>query len=145
MVGRIVMYGSDLCALSPAVRSLLNRAQADYEYISISRNPAARERVMAINEGTASVPTLIFPDGSTMTEPKLADLTARLETMGYTVAKTTFGREALVTLHSPRLLNFGAIFLAVGVTMNTPSLTFAGSVLLATALLGRLIGLRRRR
>lgn len=139
------MYGSDLCPLSPAVRSLLNRARADYEYISISRNRAARERVMEINDGKASVPTLIFPDGSTMTEPKLADLTARLEETGHTVAKTTIGQETLVTFHSPRLLNFGAIFLALGVTMNTPSLTFAGSVLLATALLGRLIGLRRRR
>jgi mycoredoxin len=145
MVGRIVMYGSDLCPLSPAVRSLLNRAKADYEYISISRNSSARERVMEINDGKPSVPTLVFPDGSTMVEPKLAALTARLEAAGHTVAKTTIWQEALVTLHSPRLLNFGAIFLALGVTMNTPSLTFAGSVLLATALLGRLIGLRRRR
>lgn len=139
------MYGGDLCALSPAVRSLLDRAKADYEYISISRNRAARERVMALNNGQASVPTLLFPDSSTLTEPTLAELTTRLEAMGFTVARSTIGREALLTLQSPRLLNFGAIFLAMGVVMNTPSMTFAGSVLLGTAILGRLAWLRPRK
>ena len=145
MYGKITLYGSDLCPMVPPVRSLLDRAKADYDYISISRNRAAKEQVMAINNGNASVPTLVFPDGATLTEPTLAELTARLEEMSLTVAKTTVGREILLTFQSPRLLNFGAIFLAIGLTMNTPSLTFAGSVLLGTAILGRLAWLIRRR
>lgn len=142
MDGKITLYGSDLCPMVPPVRNLLDRAGAPYDYISISRNRAAKETVMAINGGNASVPTLVFPDGSTLTEPKLAELTARLEAMGLTVARSTIMHEILLTLQSPRLLSFGAIFLALGVTMNAPSLTFAGSVLLATAILGRLAWLR---
>lgn len=145
MTGKIVLYGSDFCPMVPPVRNLLQRAKADYDYISISRNRAAREQVMAINNGNASVPTLIFPDGSTLTEPTLAELTGRLEEMGLTVARSTSWQEMLLTFQSPRVLNFGAIFLALGLTLNTPSLTFAGSFLLATAVLGRLALLRRRR
>ena len=144
MYGRIVLYGSDLCPMVPPVRNLLDRAGADYDYISISRNRAAKEKVMQINNGNASVPTLVFPDGSTLTEPKLAELTARLEEMGHTIARSTLWQEILLTFQSPRLLNFGVIFLAIGLTMDTPSLTFAGSVLLATAVLGRLALLRSR-
>jgi mycoredoxin len=144
MYGRIVLYGSDLCPMTPPVRNLLDRAGANYDYISISRNRAAKEKVMQINNGNASVPTLVFPDGNTLTEPKLAELTARLEEMGYSIARSTIRQEVLLTFQSPRLLNFGVIFLAIGVTMNTPSLTFAGSVLLATAVLGRLALLRSR-
>ncbi len=145
MYGKIVLYGSDLCPMVPPVRNLLDRAKADYQYISISRNRAAKDEVMAINNGNASVPTLVFPDGSTLTEPTLAELTARLEGMDLTVAKSTIGQETLLVFQSPRLLNFGAIFLAIGLTMNTPSLTFAGSVLLFTAVVGRLAWLVRRR
>lgn len=145
MYGKIVLYGSDLCPMVPPVRNLLDRAKSDYEYISISRNREAKERVMAINNGNASVPTLVFPDGSTLTEPTLAELTARLEETGLAVAKSTIGQEILLVFQSPRLLNFGAIFLAIGLAMNTPSLTFAGSVLLFTAVIGRLAWLVRRR
>ncbi len=145
MVGKIVLYGSDFCPMVPPVRNLLDRAQADYDYISISRNRPARERVMEINDGNASVPTLVFPDSSTLTEPTLAELTSKLEAMGHAVQRETFGQAVLLTFQSPRVLNFGAIFLALGVTFETPSLTFAGSVLLATAVLGRLALLRRRR
>ncbi|HSN73495.1 MAG TPA: glutaredoxin domain-containing protein [Anaerolineae bacterium] len=142
MTGKIVLYGSDFCPMVPPVRNLLKRAKADYDYISISRNRVARAQVMEINNGNASVPTLIFPDGSTLTEPTLTELTARLEETGHTVARSTIWQEILLTFQSPRVLNFGAIFLALGVTFETPSLTFAGSVLLATAVLGRLALLR---
>jgi mycoredoxin len=145
MVGRIVLYGSDFCPMMPPVRDLLNRAKAEYDYISISRNRAAREQVMEINDGNASVPTLVFPDGSTLTEPTLTELAIRLEETGHSVARPTIVQGILLTFQSPRVLNFGAIFLALGVTFETPSLTFAGSVLLATAVLGRLAFLRRRR
>ena len=142
MTGKIVLYGSDFCPMAPPVRNLLQRAKADFDYISISRNRAARDQVMEINGGNASVPTLIFPDGSTLTEPTLAELSARLEETGHTVARSTIWQEILLTFQSPRVLNFGAIFLALGVTFETHSLTFAGSVLLATAFIGRLAFLR---
>lgn len=38
----------------------------------------ARNQVMTINNGYASVPTLVFPDGTTLTEPSFRQLRARL-------------------------------------------------------------------
>ena len=46
--------------------------------ISIDGDPEARSMVMAINNGYASVPTLVFPDGTTLTEPTLAQLSTHL-------------------------------------------------------------------
>ena len=145
MADKIVVYGGDFCAMAPPVRSLLQRAGVDYDYISISRNRAARQRVMDINQGKASVPTLVFPDGSTLTEPTLLVLTARLQALGHTVAPETFWQGLVLTLESPRILLFGLIFLALGITFEAPALTFAGAVLLPLALLGRLAGAISRR
>jgi hypothetical protein len=40
---------------------------------------------MEINNGNASVPTLVFPDGSTLTEPSTAVLRQKLQSLGYAV------------------------------------------------------------
>ena len=89
MSEKIVVYGNEYCAMVPPVRSLLRRANVGYDYVSITLNRAARQQVKEINQGNASVPTLVFPDGSTLTEPTLAELTARLQALGYTVAPET--------------------------------------------------------
>lgn len=141
MPEKIVVYGNEFCAMVPPVRSLLQRAGVDYEYRSITFNRAARRRVMEINQGNASVPTLVFPDGSTMTEPALSALTARLEASGHTIAPETFLQRVLLVLEAPSILTFGALFLAIGVVANQPSLTIAGVALLAVVLLGKLIAL----
>ncbi len=69
----------------PPVRGMLDRAQAPFDYVNIAENAESRGKVMAINDGNASVPTLVFPDGSTLTEPSTAVLRQKLESLGYTV------------------------------------------------------------
>lgn len=135
---KIVLYGNLLCPMVPPVRSLLERAGAPYDYVDISLDRAARQRVIEINHGNASVPTLVFPDGGTLTEPKLSELTARLEALGHTVFPETFGQRVLIVLQDPKLLTFGLIFLAIGVLAQQPSLLIAGGILLVVTLLGRL-------
>lgn len=48
------------------------------DIVHIDGNPQAREAVMALNHGYASVPTLLFPDGTQLTEPSLRTLRRRL-------------------------------------------------------------------
>ena len=138
MTEKIVLYGNVLCPMVPPVRSLLERAGAPYDYVDISLDRAARQRVLEINNGNASVPTLVFPDGGTLTEPKLSELTARLEALGHTVSPETFSQRVLIVLQDPKILTFGMVFLAIGVFGSEPSLLIAGGVLLALTLLGRL-------
>jgi mycoredoxin len=82
---KVIMYGTPTCPGVPPVRGMLDRAQAEFDYVNIAEDPAARSRVMEINNGNASVPTLVFPDGSTLTEPSTAVLHQKLESLGYTV------------------------------------------------------------
>jgi mycoredoxin len=49
------------------------------ELINIDRNQQARQELMAINGGYASVPTLIFSDGTQLTEPSFGQLRSKLE------------------------------------------------------------------
>ncbi len=86
---KVIMYGTPTCPMVPPVRGMLNRAQAPFEYINIAEDAESRGKVMAINDGNASVPTLLFPDGSTLTEPSTAVLRQKLESLGYTVPQPT--------------------------------------------------------
>ena len=102
----IRMYAHNACPQVPSVLSVLMQARAEYEYINIHNDMAARERVRDINNGYESVPTLVFPDGSTLTEPNAGELRDKLISMGYKVPIT-----ALITG------NLGLMAIALGVTL----------------------------
>lgn len=86
---KIIMYGTPACPMVPPVRGVLDRAQVEFDYVNIFEDPVGRSRVMDINNGNASVPTLVFPDGTTLTEPSTAELQKKLISLGYTVPKPT--------------------------------------------------------
>lgn len=81
----LVVYGHPACPQLPPVLGLLKSANVDYTYVNIHQDDVARARVRTINEGYESVPTLVFPDGSTLTEPSAGQLTRKLHTYGYRV------------------------------------------------------------
>ena len=86
---KVIMYGTPTCPMVPPVRGMLNRAQAPFDYVNIAEDAAGKGKVMAINDGNASVPTLVFPDGSTLTEPSTAVLREKLHSLGYKVPQPT--------------------------------------------------------
>lgn len=81
----ITLYGTPICPGLPPVRGLLGQAKVPYDYIDITRDPAAAAKVRALNDGNESVPTLVFPDGSSLTEPSAGQLKEKLESLGYRV------------------------------------------------------------
>jgi len=85
MADKIIMYAHNACPQVPGVVGMFKQSRVNYDYINIKQDEAARERVREINNGYESVPTLIFPDGSTLTEPSATELRAKLKTMGYRV------------------------------------------------------------
>ena len=82
---KITLYGSLMCPIVPPIYGVLMLSDADCIYLDIFRDGHAREVVRNINNGYESVPTLVFPDGSTLTEPGSGQLRRKLEAMGYTV------------------------------------------------------------
>jgi len=53
-----------------------------YDEVDIELDPAAAEFVGSVNGGNRTVPTVKFSDGSTMTNPSAAQVTAKLAAVG---------------------------------------------------------------
>ena len=139
MNSNIIIYGTPICAMVPPVRNLLERAAAPYDYIDISRDSEARAEVRAINEGYESVPTLHFPDGSTLTEPSLTQLETKLEALGYQVRPATWWERLRLLLDSPTTRLFGIIFVALGWATDNQTFLIFGVVFLAMGVVLRLV------
>jgi len=121
------------------VRAMMERTEVQYEYIDILRDSQARNRVREINHGNQSVPTLVFPDGSTLTEPSLSELQLKLEGLGYEVPTATWLDWLQMILENPTLRLFGIIFLVLGIVNRTPTLLVLGVLFMVGGLLlGRL-------
>ena len=72
--GEIVVYGTLWCGDTRRSRAYLDRNQIPYRYIDIDKDREARAFVEKVNRGYRSVPTIIFPDGSMLVEPKESEL-----------------------------------------------------------------------
>ncbi len=83
MTERIILYGTPSCPMILPVSGILRRAKAPFEYVDISKNDTAKEIVRSINNGNESVPTLVFPDKTTLTEPSRSEVQAKLQEYGY--------------------------------------------------------------
>lgn len=74
----LTVYTSKYCLHSRSVVKLLQQHEIEMRLVPIDGDEEAREALMALNQGYASVPTLIFPDGTQMTEPPLGAVRAKL-------------------------------------------------------------------
>lgn len=74
----IIFYKSTFCGHSWSVERFLKSNNIPIKIINIDHDPQARQEVMAMNNGYASVPTLIFPDGVQFTEPSIAEIRNKL-------------------------------------------------------------------
>ncbi|HWE62990.1 MAG TPA: glutaredoxin domain-containing protein [Chloroflexota bacterium] len=74
----IVMYGTAWCGDCLRARRFLDTKGIPYDYIDITDKPEAIALVERINQGQRSVPTILFPDGSTLVEPTNKALAAKL-------------------------------------------------------------------
>ena len=70
----LVVYGTSWCGDCHRTKRFLDRNQVPYRWVDADEVPGATEVVMAINRGRRSMPTLVFPDGTTMSEPSNPDL-----------------------------------------------------------------------
>ena len=85
MLDAIIVYGHPTCPALGPVKGLLTHSKVKFDYIDIHQDSVAAARVRTINHGNESVPTLVFPDGSTLTEPTVGELKSKLESLGYKV------------------------------------------------------------
>lgn len=75
----IVVYTTKWCPACWRAKQLMDSMQVSYTEIDIAKDSAAAETVMRMNRGYRSVPTIVFPDGSHLTEPRAHELERKLE------------------------------------------------------------------
>ena len=56
----------------------LDRAGIAFRDIDVDADPEAAEIVRGLNGGNRTVPTVVFPDGSSLTNPDISQVVARL-------------------------------------------------------------------
>ena len=76
---RIHMYGAPWCPDCKRAKQFLNEQRVPYEWRDIDRDEEARAYVQRVNSGRQIIPTIVFLDGSILTEPTNAELADKLE------------------------------------------------------------------
>lgn len=72
------MYSTSWCGYCRRLKSSLNREGITFDEVDIETDPTSADLVMSLNGGNAVVPTLVFPDGSSLTNPSPSQVKAKL-------------------------------------------------------------------
>jgi mycoredoxin len=67
----VTMYSTTWCGYCQRLKSQMEREGISYQEINIEHDPAAADIVERVNGGNRTVPTLVFTDGTAMTNPSL--------------------------------------------------------------------------
>jgi mycoredoxin len=78
MSGTFTMYTTPWCGYCHRLKSQLDREGIPYEIVDIERNPEAAEIVESANNGNQTVPTLVYADGTSQTNPSVAQVREKL-------------------------------------------------------------------
>jgi mycoredoxin len=74
----VTVYSTQWCGYCHRLMKQMDREGLPYEVVDIEQVPSAAEYVMSVNGGNQTVPTVVFPDGSALTNPSLAQVKERL-------------------------------------------------------------------
>jgi mycoredoxin len=74
----ITMYSTTWCGYCQRLKTQLDRAGITYTEVNIEQDESAAALVEQVNGGNQTVPTVVFPDGSAMTNPSLIQIKAKL-------------------------------------------------------------------
>jgi len=78
MTQPLTMYTTPWCGYCKRLKRQLAADGIEMTEIDIEQDQAAADFVMSVNGGFQTVPTVVFPDGSALTNPSAATVKARL-------------------------------------------------------------------
>lgn len=78
MTERIVMYGADWCGDCRRSKAFLSANDVAFTYVDLEERPDEIDIVTSFNDGMRSIPVIVFPDGTHLTEPTNDELGAKL-------------------------------------------------------------------
>lgn len=74
----LTIYTTSWCPFSIRLLTDLDRAGVDFTDIDVDQDSKASELVKSLNHGNRTVPTVVFPDGTSMTNPGVRQVVAKL-------------------------------------------------------------------
>jgi mycoredoxin len=74
----VVMYTTPWCGFCRRLKKQLEREGIEVSEVDIERDPAAADYVMSVNGGNQTVPTVVLPDGTALTNPSAVQIRKHL-------------------------------------------------------------------
>lgn len=78
----VTMYTTSWCGYCVRLKKMMQREGIDYAEVNIETDEQAADLVMKANGGNRTVPTLVFADGSALTNPSIDQVKAQLAAQG---------------------------------------------------------------
>lgn len=75
---RLTMYSTPWCGYCHRLKGQLQRAGVDFQEVDIEQDQAAAQFVASVNGGNQTVPTVLLPDGSSLTNPTIREVLSHL-------------------------------------------------------------------
>jgi mycoredoxin len=77
----LTMYSTPWCGHCYRLATQLEREGVEYAVVDVEQDPAAAEFVVGVNGGNRTVPTVLFADGTTMTNPSIVQVREHLRVL----------------------------------------------------------------
>ncbi len=74
----LTMFTTTWCGYCQRLKRQLERAGIEFGEVDIEQDHGAADLVMQVNGGNQTVPTLLFPDGSALTNPTVDEIREKL-------------------------------------------------------------------
>ncbi|GAA2659915.1 hypothetical protein GCM10009864_28660 [Streptomyces lunalinharesii] len=74
MAGTVTMYSTTWCGYCRRLKGQMDREGIAYTEVNIEHDPESAAFVEKANGGNQTVPTVLFADGTTLTNPSLAQV-----------------------------------------------------------------------
>jgi len=75
------MYSTSWCGYCKRLKSQLNDLGITFDEVNIEEVPGTAEIVEKVNNGNQTVPTLVFSDGTAMTNPSAKQVQEKLASL----------------------------------------------------------------
>ena len=74
----VTMYSTTWCGYCRRLKLQMDQAGIPYTEVDIERDPEAARFVEGVNGGNQTVPTVVFADGTAMTNPSFAAVSEKV-------------------------------------------------------------------
>ncbi len=78
MAAKFTMYTTPWCGYCHRLKGQLDREGIEYDVVDIEEQPDAAQIVESANHGNQTVPTLVYVDGTSQTNPSVVAVKEKL-------------------------------------------------------------------